>query len=95
MSRAAGRHEVGAPVTRVRPLRWDEDKRATAARLDQLEPGWHVMYGLWSRRFFAIAICCPVALMVEALTAEELRERMREGESEAMAARGPGSLRVA
>ncbi|GII87284.1 hypothetical protein Ssi03_52740 [Sphaerisporangium siamense] len=65
-------------------MRWDAGKRALAAQMDRLEPGWHVMYGLWSRRFYAIATCCPVAMIVEARTPEELRERMREGELEAM-----------
>ncbi|GII88300.1 hypothetical protein Ssi03_62900 [Sphaerisporangium siamense] len=92
MSRPAGRHEEGAPVTDVQPIRWDEDKKATAAQLDQLEPGWQVIYGLWSRRYYAFATCCPVALMVDAPTPEELRERMREGEMDAMAAIQPGRV---
>ncbi|MEU9891171.1 hypothetical protein [Sphaerisporangium sp. NPDC051011] len=84
MSRVAGRHVPGTPVGEVLPGRWDEDKRAAAAQLDQLEPGWHVMYGVWSRRFYAIAAWYSEPLIVDARDAVDLRAQMREAEVGAM-----------
>ncbi|MEV7965137.1 hypothetical protein AB0O34_04050 [Sphaerisporangium sp. NPDC088356] len=81
-----GRHRIGVRPGRVDPRRWDLAKRAAAAQLDQMEPAWHVMYGLGSRRFVAMAIWhAPRPLRVDATTLDELRELMREAELEAMA----------
>ncbi|GII87787.1 hypothetical protein Ssi03_57770 [Sphaerisporangium siamense] len=64
------------------PRRWDQAKRAAAAQLNQLEPGWFVFYGVGSRRFVAFGTWwASVPVRVEARTAEELRELMREAES--------------
>ncbi|WP_424535252.1 hypothetical protein ACOZ38_34645 [Sphaerisporangium viridialbum] len=81
-----GRHRVGAWTGRVDRRRWDLAKRAAADQLDQMEPAWHVMYGLGGRRFVAMAIWhAPRPLRVEASTLDELRELMREAELGAMA----------
>ncbi|MFC7382843.1 hypothetical protein [Sphaerisporangium rhizosphaerae] len=64
-----------------RPHQWDPAKRAAAAQLDQIEPGWHVFYGPGTRRFAAIALWpVPDPLRVEAYDVEELRELMRDAE---------------
>ncbi|MEV6981273.1 hypothetical protein AB0M95_08445 [Sphaerisporangium sp. NPDC051017] len=95
MSRVAGRHVLGGPVGEVRPGCWDEREKAVAAQIDQLEPGWLVMYGVWSRRFFAIAAWSGVPLMIEARDAEDLRHQMREAELDAMPSSGSGQPRAA
>ncbi|MEV7967447.1 hypothetical protein AB0O34_15900 [Sphaerisporangium sp. NPDC088356] len=85
MSREPGRHRIGVQPGQVQPRRWDLAKRAAAAQLDQLEPAWHIAYGVGSRKFTAIAIWqAPKPLRVEAPTIEELREQIREAELGAM-----------
>ncbi|RCG32822.1 hypothetical protein DQ384_04975 [Sphaerisporangium album] len=42
------------------------------------------MFGLWSRRFYAIAAWSGEPLIVEARDVEDLREQMREAELDAM-----------
>src|SRR5690242_16037073 len=81
MSRAPGRHRIGTPTDKVAPRQWDLAQRAAAAQFDQLEPTWHVMYGVASRRFTAMA-AWPVKqpLRVEAFTIEELGRLIREAE---------------
>ncbi|MEU9888685.1 hypothetical protein [Sphaerisporangium sp. NPDC051011] len=90
MSRALGRHRDGTvpdatpdskPAT---PRRWDLGQRAAAAELDHVESGWHVMYGPWSRRFYAIALWSEEPVMVYAHSVGELHEVMRDVEAEAM-----------
>ncbi|GII87947.1 hypothetical protein Ssi03_59370 [Sphaerisporangium siamense] len=74
----------------AKPRRWDPAERAAAAQLDQLEPGWFVTYGVGSRRFVAIAAWrVPSPLRIETASIKELRELMREAESEAAR---PGEL---
>ncbi|RCG30019.1 hypothetical protein DQ384_17835 [Sphaerisporangium album] len=77
------------------PRRWDPEQTAAAVQLDRAESGWHVMYGSWSRRFFAIALWSDEPVMVYAHTAGELREVMRDVEAEAMERRFRPSVRVA
>lgn len=80
----AGRHRLGVPKVPVRRRRWDERQRAQAVHLDAQEPGWAVIYGLWSRAFFAFAAWpAPRALVVAARTPEGLWEAMRDAESSA------------
>ncbi|MGW4641027.1 hypothetical protein ACWEN6_21045 [Sphaerisporangium sp. NPDC004334] len=60
----------------------DERQKARAGQLGLLEPGWLVIYGVYSRRFSAIARTADVAEpLVEAATPEELRALMRESET--------------
>jgi hypothetical protein len=81
----SGQHVEGAPAAAVRPIWWDPASRAAAAELDQLEPGWMVWYGPWSRRFYAIAAWnAPCPVLLDAPTAEELRDQMRQAEDPAM-----------
>jgi hypothetical protein len=55
---------------------------AQAAMLDQLEPGWVVWYGVYFRRFYAIALTGGVGpLCIMARSGEALRALMRESES--------------
>ncbi|GII87249.1 hypothetical protein Ssi03_52390 [Sphaerisporangium siamense] len=95
MSRPGGRHAPGVLVTEVRPRLWDQDKKAAADLLDRMEPGWHVMYGLWSRRFYAIAVWQTEPLIEDARSVEELCERMRAVEAEIMPPEAPRQRRVA
>src|SRR5690606_10114646 len=65
----------------------DERRRAQAAHLDAHEPGWLVLYGPWSRAFFAFAAWpAPRALIVGARTPEALRDAMRHAETAAAVA---------
>ncbi|RCG32013.1 hypothetical protein DQ384_05590 [Sphaerisporangium album] len=71
------------------PRRWDLAKTATAAQLDQVEPGWHIYYSVGLRRFVAIATWrADSPLQVRAATVEELREQMRDAELGAMVSLG-------
>jgi hypothetical protein len=46
-----------------------------------------VWYGPWSRRFYAVAIWnAPCPVLLDAPTAEELRDQMRQAEDPAMLA---------
>jgi hypothetical protein len=86
---AGGRHRCGVPYTPVRRRRWDERQRAQAAHLDALEPGWAILYGPWSRVFFAFAAWpAPRALVVGARTPEGLWDAMRQAEMSAAVVRG-------
>jgi anti-sigma regulatory factor (Ser/Thr protein kinase) len=79
--RLHGRHRRGVAVGQVRPGRWDLAERAAARQLDQMEPAWAVWYGLGARRFYAAAVwAASEPLIVQARTADELRDRMREAE---------------
>jgi hypothetical protein len=50
--------------------------------LDQLEPAWVVWYGVYFRRFYAIALTSGVGpLCIAAGSCEALRSLMRESES--------------
>jgi hypothetical protein len=63
---------------------FDAPAIAEAAMLDQLEPGWVVWYGVYLRRFYAIALTPGVGpLCVAARSGEALRSLMRESESTA------------
>ncbi|WP_406312142.1 ATP-binding protein [Streptosporangium sp. NBC_01639] len=74
-----GRHRRGSPAVQVARREWDRDQRSQAARIDQAEAGWTVMYGVGGRRFYAIATThVPEPQVVEARTAEELHELIRE-----------------
>ncbi|MBB4700809.1 ATP-binding protein [Sphaerisporangium siamense] len=65
----------------VAPRKWDAAERASARQLDQMEPAWCVMYGVGSRRFYAIATWHVLRpLIVQARAVEELRTLMREAE---------------
>lgn len=80
--RAPGRHRAGRPHTLVHRRVWDSPARDQAERLNQAFPGWVVLYGPGSRRFYAIATWpAPEPIMVEATTTEDLAERMREAET--------------
>ncbi|MEV7964785.1 ATP-binding protein [Sphaerisporangium sp. NPDC088356] len=80
-ARPRGRHRRRAPVTQVPPRQWDLAKRASARHLDQMEPVWAVWYGVGARRFYAAATWpAPEPLIVQAHTADELRDLMREAE---------------
>ncbi|MEU9890783.1 hypothetical protein [Sphaerisporangium sp. NPDC051011] len=48
-----------------------------------MEPAWTILYGPWSRRFYALALYpTPEPLVVEARTAQELLAQMRQAEQE-------------
>ncbi|MBB5130551.1 hypothetical protein HNP84_000239 [Thermocatellispora tengchongensis] len=55
--------------------------RAAAADLDQLEPYWHVLYGVASRRFFALPLWnAPRGLYAQARNVQDLIAEMRTAE---------------
>ncbi|MEU9888552.1 hypothetical protein [Sphaerisporangium sp. NPDC051011] len=99
MSRGLGRHREGTvPASDVEPgapRRWDPEQTAAATHLDLAESRWHVMYGLGSRRFYAIALWSEEPVMVYARTAGELHEVMRDVEAEAMERSVRPSVRAA
>ncbi|MEV5408633.1 hypothetical protein AB0K60_07320 [Thermopolyspora sp. NPDC052614] len=76
-----GRHRAGSPYQSVRPRLWDERERAWATHLDHSAPNWSIIYGVWSRLYFAFA-AWPVerALVVDAPTPERLWAAMQEAE---------------
>ncbi|MGW4424939.1 hypothetical protein [Streptosporangium sp. NPDC004631] len=79
-SGTSGRHRAGQvrPAVVYRRL-WDGPARAQAEQLAQAWPSWTVLYGVGSRRFYALATWqVSEPLMVEAATAEELERRMYE-----------------
>ncbi|GGK97024.1 hypothetical protein Sme01_35370 [Sphaerisporangium melleum] len=83
-----GRHRLGGrAAVPESPARgdgqvWDEKQQARAGQLGLLEPGWLVIYGVYSRRFYAIARMAEVAEpLIEATTCGELRALMRDSES--------------
>ncbi|MGW4421769.1 hypothetical protein [Streptosporangium sp. NPDC004631] len=80
LSGTSGRHRAGQARTSVVHRRlWDGPARAQAERLAQAWPSWTVLYGVGSRRFYALAAwATSEPLMVEAATAEELERRMYE-----------------
>jgi len=79
--RCAGRHRVGAPLQRVFRRLWDPRQREEAARLNAREPGWEVLYGPWTRRFWGFAAWpSPRGVIVHAPTADELVDAMRAAE---------------
>ncbi|MET8140184.1 ATP-binding protein [Sphaerisporangium sp. NPDC005288] len=78
---ARGRHRPGVAPTLVPSRRWDAAERAAAQQLDQMEPVWAIWYGVGSRRFYAVATWpLPAPLALQAGTADELRNLMREAE---------------
>jgi anti-sigma regulatory factor (Ser/Thr protein kinase) len=80
-ARPSGRHRRGVPATQVHPRQWDAAQQDSARRLDQTEPAWIVWYGPGARRFYAVATWpAPQPLIVQARTADELRDLIREAE---------------
>ncbi|MEO3813652.1 hypothetical protein ABGB17_32045 [Sphaerisporangium sp. B11E5] len=89
------RHAVGQPYIPVEPGNPDPRARATAVLLDRLEPAWTILYGTWSRRFYAMALfAVPYPLTVEATSAQELTELMRQAEQEILSGGTEESSRV-
>ncbi|MEV7966925.1 hypothetical protein AB0O34_13210 [Sphaerisporangium sp. NPDC088356] len=85
-----GRHTVGQPYVEVERGEPDPGDRAAAVLLDRLEPAWTILYGPWSRRFYALALI-PTSepLVVEARTTQDLLEQMRQAEQDMMIAVWP------
>ncbi|MEU0518807.1 hypothetical protein [Streptosporangium sp. NPDC006007] len=80
LSGTSGRHRAGQvrPTTVHRRL-WDGPARAQAERLAHTWPSWTILYGVGSRRFYALATwATSEPLMIEAASAEELERRMCE-----------------
>ncbi len=86
VARPRGRHRLGVQPAPSPSRQWDHAKKAAAAQLDQLEPGWLILYGTHSRRFVAMASWVTRGpVRVEASTIGELCDLMREAELEEMA----------
>lgn len=80
--RTTGRHRSGQTRVPVHRRLWDGPARAEAERLERSWPGWVILYGVGSRRFFAMAAWpVPEPVMVSASSAEGLEERMGEAET--------------
>ncbi|GLW11140.1 hypothetical protein Misp01_62680 [Microtetraspora sp. NBRC 13810] len=65
---------------RVRAHRGNHDpaKRAAAARLDEASPLWLVLYSLYRRQFYAVALWpLPEPVTLWARTVEDLAGQMR------------------
>ncbi|MEV6981665.1 hypothetical protein AB0M95_10465 [Sphaerisporangium sp. NPDC051017] len=76
-----GRHALGQPYVEVERGEPDLADRAAAVLLDRMEPAWTILYGPWSRRFYALGLYpTPEPLVVEARTAQELLTEMRHAE---------------
>ncbi|MEV7965669.1 hypothetical protein AB0O34_06760 [Sphaerisporangium sp. NPDC088356] len=89
-AKRTGRHTTGHPYVRVEHRHPDPRARATAVLLDRLEPAWMILYGPWSRRFYALALfATPGPLIVEAFTAQELTDQMRQAEQDTLIAPWP------
>ncbi|GGK88946.1 hypothetical protein Sme01_02220 [Sphaerisporangium melleum] len=73
-----GRHARGrSEEPPARQREWEPRARA----LDAVEPAWTVFYGVWSRRYFAIATWrANEPILVDARDPGELRSLMREAE---------------
>ncbi|GGP02741.1 hypothetical protein GCM10012278_11170 [Nonomuraea glycinis] len=57
--------------------RWDAQARAEAAWLDGEYQDWTIMYGPYSRQFYALATwSAPKPVIVSAATVEELEEQL-------------------
>ncbi|MEU9890628.1 hypothetical protein [Sphaerisporangium sp. NPDC051011] len=78
-----GRHGRGqAGVQAVRRRDWDPEARAAARLLDGCEPAWTILYGVWSRRYYAIPNWRTAEpLLVESSVLADLRRQMREVEA--------------
>ncbi|MDH2429301.1 hypothetical protein [Sphaerisporangium sp. TRM90804] len=84
MSRPIGRHRDGGLPPRFRSRRWDAEKKADAAQLDQMEPSWVILYGEGTRQFIAFAKWTAEPVRIAAASVDELRSLMREAELTAM-----------
>jgi hypothetical protein len=63
---------------------YDRDQRAAAARLQQAHPAWLVLYGPWTRRYYAFPrFAVPPGTIAAAATAGELASLMQVTELEA------------
>ncbi|GHH66197.1 hypothetical protein GCM10017673_11560 [Streptosporangium violaceochromogenes] len=85
--RTPGRHRAGQPSAPTPVYRriWDGPAREKAEVLERSRPGWVVWYGTGTRHFYAIAAWpTPEPVMVSADTAEDLAERMRHAETQAL-----------
>ena len=83
----SGRHsgEVQPEPEYDSPLeRYDPDEHDTAVRIGEANPQWHVMWGSWSRRFWAYPhFAAPRGTLVSSPDPGELIARMRSAEVEA------------
>ncbi|MEV5411018.1 hypothetical protein AB0K60_19510 [Thermopolyspora sp. NPDC052614] len=84
-----GRHRLGTPHVTVRRRLWDRHRRDEADALNDREHAWTVLYGPWSRAFWAFAAWpVPHPLVVDAHTVEGLQEEMRAAETSLALAEG-------
>ncbi|OUC83324.1 hypothetical protein [Streptosporangium minutum] len=79
--RTPGRHRAGLAPATVPHRLWDGPARAEADRLGQTWKSWTILYGLGSRRFYAMAAwSMPEALIVSDPTPEGLEAQMHNAE---------------
>lgn len=91
-----GRHCPAAPRSQAYRRAWDSEQRGEAERIGARWPGWHVMYGVGSRRFYAIAAwqgCERILLAAD--TPGELERLMAEVEAEAARRDAASTARLA
>lgn len=75
--RARGRHRIGLALVSVPRRLWDRAARQAAAELQRDHPGWTILYGTASRRFYAFAAWpTPQPMTIEARTPAELRAHL-------------------
>ena len=64
--------------------RYDPSQRLTAARIQQANPGWLLIWGTHSRRYFAFPLFgAPRGTIVTASAPDRLLTRMRRAETAA------------
>lgn len=86
---AVGRHAVGGPLVASVPRgSFDADRRERAAQVGARFGGWWVLWGVYSRRFWAFAWFTTRPVIVTGIDAGELMARMRDVHA-AVTAKGP------
>lgn len=72
-------------TTPPRQAGYDPAQREAAARLARENPGWYVMWGAWTRRYFAYPVFdVPPGTLFSATSISNLLIRMRQAELAAM-----------
>jgi hypothetical protein len=74
-----GRHSVGRRYRSAPGRQLDLEEQALALQVDQMEPGWVVLYRPYTRDFHAIP-CVEGCGPVTSPTVEHLQAAMREAE---------------
>ena len=81
MTRRPRHHEPGSSMLRVVGEPYDPGQRRAAGRIERQNPGWVIMYGPWTRRFWAYPqFFTPRGTILDAPSTAELLPLMRAAE---------------